>query len=237
MTIDQLNVNMIEHSRAMLRSIDGQTIHDLTESIKQYGVIQPIVIFLNENQKYEVICGNHRLCAARHAGLTLIPVIIRTCLHSDALLLSITENIQRLEMNPLREGEIYHNIIQNSALTAEYVAQKIHKSESYVKNRILIYNKLNPKLKPEVGKSLLLCNAVALSKLPQNEQLMVYAKMKAVSEAHLPSEKKGFGGGNPYEGGELQSPYCYCEKCGSKHLRSVSIGDTKRAEKILSKMQ
>ena len=227
--MSSINVNLIEYSRLMVRPIDGQTVADLKASIKQYGVLQPIVIFRNEHSKWEVICGNHRLCAARGVGLKTIPVIIRQCSPTDALILGLTENIQRFEMDPIREGEIYANMNCSS----DWIAEKINKSKNYVENRLRIFRGLHAKLKSEMGKTLNLTNAIALSKLPQEMQLTVFSKMKAVSDAHLPPESHSYGGYNV----PLDSPYCTCDKCGSKHLRGVSVGDEKRAEKILSKMQ
>ena len=233
--VTEIAVNLIQYSRTMLREIDGQTIADLKDSISQYGVLQPIVVFRNEKDRWEVICGNHRLCAARGVGLKTIPVVIRQCHSSEALLIGLAENIQRLEMNPIREGEIYHNLIANSAYTADAVARKINKGKSYVENRIKVFRNLHPKLKTELGKTLNLSNAVSLSALGQAQQLEVYSKMKAVSVAHLHSGPSSVGGYNSVEG--YGSPYCVCEKCNSKHLRGVSVGDEKRAEKILSTLQ
>lgn len=238
MVVTEISVNLIEYSRTMLREIDGQTIADLKDSISQYGILQPIVVFRNEKDQWEVICGNHRLCAARGVGLKSIPVVIRQCHSSEALLLGLAENIQRLEMNPIREGEIYYGLTVNSAYTSEHIAKKINKSVTYVSNRIKVFRNLHPKLKGELGKTLNLGNAVALSALGQAQQLEVYSKMKAVSQANLPKQSlfpHGYGG-EGWDGG-YQSPYCDCEKCGSKHLKGVSVGDDKRAEKILSTLQ
>ncbi|MGD0071374.1 MAG: ParB/RepB/Spo0J family partition protein [Candidatus Bathyarchaeia archaeon] len=230
--METLAIRVIQYSRTMIRPIDGQTIHDLKESMKQHGLLQPIVVYLNEKQEWEVICGNHRLCAAKGLGWDQIPVIMKQCTPSDAVILSLTENIQRLNMNPVREGELFATMKYDP----ETIAKKLGKSKQYVDGRIQIYKNLHPKLKEEIGKSLGVMNAIFLSKLPQSEQLIIYAKIKAVSDVHLQPQKLygGYGGGYiPSD----SSPYCICDKCGSKHLRSVSIGDEKRAEKILSALQ
>ncbi len=236
--ITEISVDLIHYSRTMLREIDGQTIADLKDSIRQQGILQPIGVFRNEKGEWETYDGNHRLCAARGVGLKTIPVVIRECSASEAVILGLTGNIQRLEMDPIREGEIYHNLVVNSAYTAEHVAQKINKSTAYVSNRIKVFRNLHPTLKKEVGTTLNLVNAVALSALPQSQQLEVFSKMKAVSDHHLPQTSHKFGydcGGG--QDGVYSSPYCVCERCGSKHLKGVSVGDEKRADKILSQMQ
>jgi ParB family chromosome partitioning protein len=235
--VTEISVDLIQYSRTMLREIDGQTIADLKDSISEYGVLQPIVVFRNERDAWEVVCGNHRLCAARGVGLKTIPVVIRQCHSSEALLIGLAENIQRLEMNPIREGEIYYGLTVNSAYSSESIAKKINKGKAYVENRIRIFRNLHPKLKLELGKTLNLSNAVALSALGQNEQLVVYSKMKAVSQSSFPQASSSLGYGDEGFPEGYSSPYCVCEKCNSKHLRGVSVGDDKRAEKILSKMQ
>jgi len=233
--MDSLNVNLIDYSRMMVREIDPQTIADLKDSFKQYGVLQPIVVFRNEHDRWEVICGNHRLCAARGVGFEVIPVVIRKCSPSEAMLLGLIENIQRFEMDPIREGQIYHDMIQNNAYTSESIGQKVSKGKVYVENRIRIFKNLHPKLKLELGKTLNIVNASALAKLSQNEQLVVFSRMKAVVIPKPQSSPSLIGG---IDSGWIPTPYCVCEKCGSKHLQGVSIGaDERRAETILSKMQ
>ena len=231
--MDSLNVDLIDYSRKMVREIDPQTVADLKDSFKQYGVLQPIVVFRNEHDRWEVICGNHRLCAARGVGFEVIPVVIRKCNPSEALLLGLIENIQRFAMDPVREGQIYHDLTMNSAYSAQWMAEKVNKSKTYVENRIRIFKNLHPKLKLELGKTLNIVNAVALAKLSQNEQLIVFSRMKAVV-IPSPQSNRLFGGGGRI--GEY-SPYCLCEKCGGKHLRGVNVGDERRAETILSTLQ
>lgn len=232
--MSEIAVNLIEYSRVMVRAIDAQTIADLKDSIRQYGVLQPIVVFRNSEDKWEVICGNHRLCAARGVGLKTIPVVIRQCDRSEALLLSLTENIQRFEMDPIREGELYHNMVGNF-FDVDFIAKKICKSKAYVETRLRIFRNLHPTLKAELGKTLNLTNASALSKLGQNEQLTVFAKMKAASFIPQSQEDTRYGYGG-YGMNGIPSLYCLCEKCGSKHLKGVSVGDERRAEKILSNL-
>jgi ParB/RepB/Spo0J family partition protein len=229
--MEMMAVRAIQYSRTMIRPIDGQTIHDLKESMRQHGLLQPIVIYLNEKQEWEVICGNHRLCAAKGLGWENIPVIMKQCTSFDAIILSLTENIQRLSMDPVKEGEIYDSMRYDAGT----IAQKLCKNKQYVEGRIRIYKNLCPELKEHIGKDLGIGNALALSKLPQTEQLNIYAKIKAVSQHHLNKDKYGGCGLGDWSG--TQNPYCVCEKCGSKHLKGVSVSDEKRAERILTQMR
>ena len=223
----EIAVDRIDYSRTMLREIDGQTIADLKESIKAHGVLQPIVVFLNEKDRYEVVCGNHRLCAARGVGLKTIPIIIRQLgSPQDALILALNENIQRFEMNPLREGELYVSLLENHSL--ELLCQKIGKSRGYVEGRINIFKNLHPDLKNQIGKLLTLTNAVSLARLPKSKQLDVYNKIVENLNVHPDSGLGRVGGCN------APSPYCTCEKCGAKHLKGVSVEDERKP--LLSKM-
>jgi ParB family chromosome partitioning protein len=212
----------------MLRGIDGQTIAELKESIKKHGVLQPIIVFLNEKQRYEVICGNHRLCAAKGVGLKTIPFIIRQISSpQEALILGLNENIQRLEMNPFREGEIYVSLLEEYSI--DVLCEKLGKSRNYVEGRVKLFKNLHVDLRSQVGKTLTLGNGLALARLPQSQQLEVYRKITENLNIRPSS-------GMPHGGGwNAPSPYCTCEKCGSKHLKGVSVEDEQKS--LLSKMQ
>ena len=214
----EIAIDLIDYSRFMVREIDGQTINDLKESIKKHGVLQPIIVFLNEKQRYEVICGNHRLCAARGIGLKTIPCIVRRVSNShDALVLALNENIQRLEMNPFREGEIYAFLLEYFSI--DVLCEKIGKSRYYVEGRIKLFKNLHVDLKNQIGKTLTLSNGLSLARLPPSQQLEVYQKIVENLNVHPPTGVHNVGGWN------APSPYCICKECGAKHLKGVSIKD------------
>jgi ParB/RepB/Spo0J family partition protein len=225
----EIAVNRIDYSRTMLREIDGQTINDLKESIGIHGVLQPILVFLNEkNQRYEVICGNHRLCAAKGLGLKMIPAIVmQLSCPGDAVILALNENIQRFDMNPLREGEVYVSLLEQHSI--EGLAKKIGKSRYYVEGRINVFKNLHPDLKNRIGATLTLTNAISLAKLPKIQQLEVYNKIVENLNVHPKSGLRGGIGGM-----NAPSPYCTCEKCGAKHLKGVNVVDDRKT--VLPKM-
>ena len=229
--MSEIAIDRVDYSRTMLREIDGQTIADLKESIKKHGVLQPIIVFLNEKQRYEVICGNHRLCAAKGVGLKTIPFIIRQVGPHDALILALNENIQRLELNPFREGEIYVSLLEEYSI--DVLCEKLGKSRFYVEGRVKLFKNLHADLKNQVGKTLTLTNGLSLARLPQGQQLEVYQKIVKNLNVHPPTDMRFAGGG----GGVLwnDSPYCTCEKCGAKHLKGVSVVDERKT--LLPKMQ
>lgn len=215
----EISVDRVDYSRTMLREIDGQTINDLKQSIKTHGVLQPIVVFMNEKGRYEVICGNHRLCAAKGVGLKTIPFIIRQLpFPEDALVLALTENVQRFEMNPIKEGEIYASLLQRRSI--EMLIREIGKSRYYIEGRVKMFSDLHPDLKEQIGKTLTITNAISLAKLPKARQLEVYERIRG-NLHFVEANRMLVGGGNYTEG--IAPKYCTCEKCGAKHLRGVSI--------------
>jgi ParB family chromosome partitioning protein len=215
----EIAVNEIDYSKTMLREIDGQAINDLKESIREHGILQPILVSKNdETGRFQVICGNHRLCAARGVGLKTISVIVvKLERPDDALIIAINENIQRLEMNPVKEGEVYETLMQTYSI--DVLSKKIGKSRFYIEGRLKIWKNLHGDLKNQIGKTLTIGNAVALAKLPQTMQIEVYNKILENVNTKSPTSPMFHGGG----GGNVPSPYCTCYKCGAKHLKGVSV--------------
>jgi ParB family transcriptional regulator, chromosome partitioning protein len=111
----------------------------LTESVKEQGIIQPILVRKNE-QGYELIAGERRLKAAKRAGLTQAPAIVRETTDAELLEISIVENIQRENLNPMEEAEAYHCLMKEFGLTQEQVAIRVGKSRSSVANYLRLPN-------------------------------------------------------------------------------------------------
>jgi ParB family chromosome partitioning protein len=106
---------------------------ELCQSIKEQGILQPLLI-RKEDDGYQLIAGERRLRAAKKAGLTQVPVIIKRIGDSKLLELSIIENIQRANLNPIEESEAYHRLITEFNLTQDQAATRIGKSRSAVAN-------------------------------------------------------------------------------------------------------
>jgi ParB family chromosome partitioning protein len=111
----------------------------LTESVKEQGIIQPILIRKDE-QGYELIAGERRLKAAKRAGLTQAPAIVREITDAELLEISIVENIQRENLTPMEEAEAYHCLMKEFGLTQEQVAARVGKSRSSVANFLRLLN-------------------------------------------------------------------------------------------------
>lgn len=119
---------------------DETQLEDLSSSIKQHGVMQPIVVRPSKAFKgnYEIIAGERRFRASKRAGLTEVPVIIRELTDSEALELALIENIQRQDLNAIEEAQGYQRLMEEFDYTQEALAQTVGKSRSHVANLLRI---------------------------------------------------------------------------------------------------
>jgi ParB family transcriptional regulator, chromosome partitioning protein len=113
-----------------------QELHNLAESIKEQGILQPILVRPRRHGEYEIVAGERRWRAAAIAGLTEVPVIIKDLTDASALEIALVENVQREDLTPLEEAECYQKLIRDFQYTQETLAQKIGKSRSYISNQI-----------------------------------------------------------------------------------------------------
>ncbi len=122
------------------KNFDVDSLDDLSNSIKERGVIQPIIVRKSklENSKYEIIAGERRWLAARKAGLHDIPVIITDVDDLKSLEFAIVENVQRNDLNPLEEAQGYKRLIDEFLYDQQKVSQFIGKSRSYITNSLRI---------------------------------------------------------------------------------------------------
>ena len=113
-------------------------LNDLSNSIKERGVIQPIIVRKknSENSKYEIIAGERRWLAARKAGLHEIPVVVTEADDLKSLEFAIVENVQRHDLNPLEEAQGYKRLIDDFSYDQEKVSKFIGKSRSYITNSL-----------------------------------------------------------------------------------------------------
>lgn len=122
---------------------------DLASSIKEHGIVQPIVVRPTRGDRYEIIAGERRWRAAQQAGLTQVPIIIREVDDRVALEIAIIENVQRSDLNPLEEAAGYQSLIDEHHYTQADLAQVIGKSRSHVANTLRLL-----KLPPDVRQML-----------------------------------------------------------------------------------
>lgn len=116
------------------RTFDEDALAELAASVKQHGIVQPIIIRKAGNGAYSLIAGERRLRAAKLAGLLTIPAIIREYSDSDAAEIALIENLQREDLDPVEEGRAYKNLIEKFGRTQEKVAEIVGKSRPYIAN-------------------------------------------------------------------------------------------------------
>tara|TARA_B100000886_G_scaffold333597_1_gene287878 strand:- start:8514 stop:9353 length:840 start_codon:yes stop_codon:yes gene_type:complete len=118
---------------------DEESLNDLQKSIKERGIIQPIIVRKsNENSKYEIIAGERRWLAAQKAGLHEVPVVVTEADDLKSLEFAIVENVQRNDLNPLEEAQGYQRLIKDFSYDQEKVSKFIGKSRSYITNCLRI---------------------------------------------------------------------------------------------------
>ncbi len=113
---------------------DDDELEGLSASIRDMGVLQPIVVRPLGDERYELIAGERRLRAAKLAGLTKIPALVRHTEDGDLLKEALVENIQRVQLNPLEEGAAYQQLLDDFGVTQEELAQRLGKSRPAISN-------------------------------------------------------------------------------------------------------
>ena len=116
------------------KNFKPEELNELVDSIKERGVIQPLIVRL-VNGKYELIAGERRWRAAAEAGLDTLPVIVREASNRDVLELALIENLQRADLNPIEEAEAYARLMKEFSLTQEQVAHQVGKGEGRRRQR------------------------------------------------------------------------------------------------------
>lgn len=135
--IQQLAVDRIVRNHDQPRShFDEEQLAELTASIGLHGVLQPIVVRTTPDGAYELIAGERRLRAARAAGLSHIPAVVRESADDELLQLALTENLQRADLNPIEEAGAYRELVRRFELTHDELARQIGKSRVAVSNSL-----------------------------------------------------------------------------------------------------
>lgn len=137
--ITMLKLLDIEPNKTQARkSFDEASLNELASSILLHGLVQPIIVRRKPNGFYEIIAGERRWRACKRAGLTEVPVIVKDVGDLDASEISLIENLQREDLNPVEEANGYKDLIESYGLTQEEVAKRIGKSRAAVANILRI---------------------------------------------------------------------------------------------------
>lgn len=136
-----VNINQIVPNKLQPRKFfASEELEELANSIRENGVLQPILVRKIENDKFEIIAGERRFRASLKAGLAQMPCIIRDLNDEQVFVLAVIENIQRENLNPLEEAESYLKLVKEFRYTQEEVGKLVHKSRSHISNIIRLTN-------------------------------------------------------------------------------------------------
>jgi ParB family chromosome partitioning protein len=149
--VDEVDIDRIVPNPHQPRStINDSSLDELVASIREHGVLQPLVVGLSEDEGvYQLIAGERRLRAARLAGLERVPVVVKEAAERGLLELALVENLQREDLNPLEEALAYRRLIDEFSLTQEEVATRVGRSRTAVANTLRLLA-----LDPDIRQSL-----------------------------------------------------------------------------------
>jgi ParB family chromosome partitioning protein len=147
---EQLDIDLIAPNPEQPRTnFEPEKLRELSDSIREHGIIQPLVVSRDEDGGYRLIAGERRLQAARLAGLETVPVVIREAADHELLELALIENIQRADLNPVEEAMAYRRLVEEYGLTQEEVARRVGKNRATVANALRLLQ-----LESEIRRSL-----------------------------------------------------------------------------------
>lgn len=129
-----LKLNLIEpNSEQPRKNFDEESLQELADSIRQYGILQPLIVQKKGNH-YEIIAGERRWRAAKLAGITDVPVLIREYDKQQTMEIALIENVQRADLNPTEEAQAFQQLIQEFHLTQEEIANRVSKNRATITN-------------------------------------------------------------------------------------------------------
>ena len=169
------------------QNFDEAALEDLSESIRQYGILQPLIVRRLPEKGYELIAGERRLRAARKAGLEKVPALVREYNDAEISEIALIENIQRENLNIIEEAEAYAFLMQNFQLTQEMLAKKVGRSRPHIANSLRLLELAEPVQDKLVAGELLMGQERPLLAL-KDEALQIKAAEHILAE-HLSSRQ------------------------------------------------
>ncbi len=209
-----LSISEIEPNKEQPRKdFDTAALGDLADSIREYGILQPLVVRPMPDGGYQLVAGERRWRAARMAGLTEVPVVIKELTDQQAMELALVENLQREDLNPIEEARGYQELMEKFEMTQEQVSARVGKSRPVITNALRLL-----KLPQEVQELLSIGklsngHARALLALEDEELILQIAReivrkglsvrqveslVKRVKQAGKPEKPKATAWDNPY---------------------------------------
>jgi len=178
--LQTLSIDRVQPGRFQPRTqIDDAALDDLAASIREHGVMQPILVRPIEGGRFEIVAGERRWRAARRAGLAEVPALIKTVGDQSALALALIENIQREDLNPLEQANGLHRLIDEFGMTHDACAKAIGRSRSAVTNLLRLRDLAKPVQGYLMRGQLDMGHARALLALPAAQQTAAATRVVA----------------------------------------------------------
>lgn len=164
------------------KTFDEEQITELSESIKRYGVLQPLLV-QKKGSFYEIIAGERRWRASKLAGLKEVPVLVKEYTKQESMEISLIENVQRADLNPIEEARAYQQLVKEFHLTQEEIAEKVSKSRVTITNTMRLL-KLDEKIQAMLVQGIL-TNGHARALLSLEEPELQLKAAKEILDKHL----------------------------------------------------
>lgn len=159
------------------KQFDDEPLAELADSIAEHGVLQPLLVRPLPNGSYQLIAGERRYRASRMAGLTEVPVVIKSLSDEEAAVISLIENLQRENLNPVEEANGFNDLIKQFGLTQEEAAKKVGKSRPAVANALRLLKLPKEVLEMIKANQLSAGHAKALAGLEDKSKIIAAAKL------------------------------------------------------------
>jgi ParB family chromosome partitioning protein len=178
--LQALPIDRMQPGRYQPRThMDDAALEDLAASIREHGVMQPILVRPIEGGRFEIVAGERRWRAAKQAGLVAVPALVKAVPDQSALALALIENIQREDLNPLEQANGIHRLIEEFGLTHDAAAKAVGRSRSAVTNLLRLRELAKPVQAYLMGGQLDMGHARALLALPPGPQTAAAARVVA----------------------------------------------------------
>ncbi len=227
-----IDVDMIQTNKGQPRKIFKESdLHDLSLSIKENGIIQPLIV-ISSGSKFELVAGERRLRAAKKAGLKRVPVVIKRATEKEKLTMAIIENVQRSDLNCVEEALAYYQLMEDFRLTQEEVAKKIGKDRSTIANFLRVLKLPREVVKQLQEEKLSFGHAKILAAVKDVERVKHFAGLCVENHLSVRELEKLIKKGpkiikentNPFFDEKLDSFRCNLEKKTGFHLQIKSKG-------------
>lgn len=163
------------------RTFDEDKLDELAASIREHGILQPLIVRKSSVRGFDIVAGERRFRAASRAGLSTVPAVVRDFSEEQVMEIAVIENLQREDLNPMETAEAYSNLIHKCHLTQDVLAQRVGQSRSHIANMLRLLNLPGPVREYVSRGTLSMGHARALLAVEDPEQQLALAR-KAVDE-------------------------------------------------------